>query len=271
MVFMEHGLMVGIWMISASFIGVCLWVSGAIKKLWNIPAVWLVSLLIITSILCKSTGATILLIAGVCIFYTIRKYNTKILILILLLIPAVYLPLRASGTWNGYGLTDFVYNNFSKERALSLYTRFYNENSLSSKALQKPVFGWGRWGRSRISDENGSDASITDSRWVITFGENGVTGLISLTLTLLLPIVIFLRSYNIKDWFGTEIAAASSLAILLGIYMIDNLANAMTNPIFMVMAGGIISIAKVPVRETECLTETIETSWERPTFQPRFL
>jgi len=271
MVFMEHGLMVGIWMISASFIGVCLWVSGVLKKLWNIPMVWLASTLIFTSILCKSTGATILFIVGICIFYATRKLNTKILILILILIPAVYLPLRASGTWNGYGLTDFIYNNFSKERALSLYTRFYNENALSSKALEKPLFGWGRWGRSRIYDENGSDASITDSRWVITLGENGLTGLISLTLTLLLPIIILLRSYNIKDWFGTKIAAASSLAILLGIYMIDNLVNAMTNPIFMVTAGGIISLVKEPLSAGKYSIEPIDEAWESLNFQPRFL
>jgi hypothetical protein len=271
MVFMEHGLMVGIWMISSSFIGVCLWVSGPLKKIWNIPMVWLVGPLIFTSILCKSTGAILLLIAGIGIFYATRKFSTKSLILILLLIPAVYLPLRASGTWNGYGLTNFIYSNFSRERALSLYTRFYNENALSGKALEKPLFGWGRWGRSRIYDENGGDTSITDSLWVITLGENGLTGLISLTLSLLLPIVILLRLYDIKDWFRPEIAAASSLAILLGIYMIDNLVNAMTNPIFMVTAGGIISIVKQPVMTSKFPTECIETIRVRPAFQPRFL
>jgi hypothetical protein len=271
MVFMDHGLMVGMWMASASFIGICLWISGAVKKILNIPMIWLVSPLIFTSILCKSTGATILLILGIGIFYTTNKFKTKIPILLLLLIPAVYLPARATGAWNGYNLTAYINDNFSQERAESLYTRFYNENALCNKAMEKPVFGWGRWGRSRITDSKGKDASITDSIWIIAFGESGLVGVFSLTLSILFPAILYLRVYPVEGLFKPELAAASALAILLGIYMVDNLLNAMTNPIFIVTAGGVISLLLKPITRCKQIVEHHTENWDCSIYRPRFI
>jgi hypothetical protein len=232
---------------------------------------WLVMPLIATSILCRSTGAVVLLLIGLCILYFIIKFKMKILIICLLLFPIIYLSVRATGYWDGDNLAHYLYDNFNQERALSLYARFSNENMLAEKALKKPVLGWGGWGRSRIYDENGKDISITDSLWIIVFGEHGFLGIFALTVSILLPIAILLRLYNIRDWFKPKIAAASSLSILLGLYMIDNLLNAMINPIFMVAAGGIVSLVKEPLSEGEYVVKVIKKPWESPIYQPRFL
>jgi hypothetical protein len=271
MVFMEHGLMVGMWMISASFIGVCLWVSGTLKKLFKIPMPWLVMPLFATSILCRSTGAIVLLLIGLCILYFIIKFKMKILIICLLLFPIIYLSVRSTGYWDGDNLAHYLYDNFNQDRALSLYARFSNENMLAEKALKKPVLGWGGWGRSRVYDEKGKDISVTDSLWIIVFGEHGFLGIFSLTVSILLPIVILLRTYHIRDWFIPKLAGASALSILLGLYMIDNLLNAMINPIFMVAAGGIISLVKEPLSDDKYVYELIKKPWESPIYQPRFL
>ena len=44
---------------------------------------------------------------------------------------------------------------------------------LAAKAMRRPVFGWGGWGRSRVHDEWGTDLSITDGLWIIQFGQLG--------------------------------------------------------------------------------------------------
>ncbi|HWB20155.1 MAG TPA: hypothetical protein VG711_07645, partial [Phycisphaerales bacterium] len=64
MVFMRHGLMCGMWMASASLIGVWLWHSHSLKKIRNIPVSVLALVQLGTTIACKSSGAIALLGVG---------------------------------------------------------------------------------------------------------------------------------------------------------------------------------------------------------------
>jgi len=79
-VFMEHGLMVGVWMMTASLVGIVLWRAGVIKTLWNIPVSWLIGLLVITFVLVKSTGAYTLLILGLVAFLIAKWFRTTIVL-----------------------------------------------------------------------------------------------------------------------------------------------------------------------------------------------
>jgi type IV secretory pathway VirB3-like protein len=63
-VFMQHGLMVGLWMGAASIVGLALWSSGALRRLWGIPLSLVVPILIATTLLSKSFGAIALLLVG---------------------------------------------------------------------------------------------------------------------------------------------------------------------------------------------------------------
>ena len=101
------------------------------------------------------------------------------------------------------------------------------------------LFGWAGWGRSRIYNEWGQDASVTDSWWVITFGVNGIFGLVSGTLVLLLPVILFILYYPAKTWSHPKIAPAAALSLILVSYMIDNLLNAITMPVFVLGVGAL--------------------------------
>lgn len=271
MVFMNHGLAVGMWMASASLVGTYLWVSKSIKKIFNIPISIIVSLLIITSVLCKSTGAVGLFLIGLCTLYITYKIKTKLIIICLLLIPLIYIPVRATGYWDGDNLAHYIYDNFDQERALSLWTRFDNENMLSEKAMLRPTFGWGGWGRSRVYDEQGNDITITDSLWIIILGANGFLGLSALTISILLPGIILMRRYPTKDWFHPNVVSAVALSVLLLLYMIDNLLNAMVNPIFMVAAGGIICMGRELLGNKETIKIINQEPWIGPQYKTRFI
>ncbi len=268
MVFMEHGLMVGIWMMSASLIGIWLWASGTVKKILNIQVRWLTIALLITSIFCKSAGALALLAVGAGTVFLTLKLKKRILIILLILVPVLYIGTRATGYWSGNNLLNFIYYNIDQERAASLYARFSNEDSLSQKAMIRPVFGWGGWGRSRIYDEFGNDLSVTDGLWIIMFGRYGFVGIGALTLSILLPVLVLMKRYNIKLWFRPETGCTTVLSIILGLYMIDNLLNAMINPIFIVAAGGITGIIKESFEKIEVPDEE---SWQVDFYQPRYL
>ena len=241
-VFMQTGLMVGAWMMAATLSGVWLWNTGVIKQLWGIPVKWLVVTLLVTTVLVKSTGALALLAIGLVILFVVKWFRTPLLLLVLLVSISSYLYLGVTGNFPGDQIVPVVSRVSNEDRAGSLKFRFDNEEVLSQKARQKMIFGWGGWGRSRVYDEWGKDISITDSLWIITFGNTGVVGLISLTASMLLPVLGFLQRYPLSLWHNPKVAGASTLAVLLPLYMADCLLNYMPNPVYFLTCGGIAGL-----------------------------
>lgn len=265
MVFMEHGLMVAMWMVSASMLGLWLAYSGVLPKKWSIlpygdvlrkyPMWLLISVLLTTTVLMKSTGAMALFVVGLFTLYISNKLKTAVIVLALLSIPPTYIVARSTGLWSGENLSSLVAEKFSEERAQSLQFRFDNENILVEKALDGTFFGWGGWNRSRVFDQDGKDISVTDGLWIITLGTKGIYGLVLLVIVIELPIMLLLYRAGPALWNKPEYAAAAAMAMLLTLYMIDNLLNGMINPIFMLFNGGVCGLLSrgVPVEEGESL------------------
>ncbi len=239
-VFMEHGLMVGLWMMAASLMGVWLWRTGAIERLWGVPLSWLVPVLLVTAVMLKATGALFLLILGIGMLFSTRWFRTCFLVLFLIVSLVLFASVRASGVWDGQQAVSISALASNQERADSLKFRFDNENILSEKARLRPIFGWGGWGRARIYDENGKDISVTDSLWIIVFGNQGTVGLASLMAVLLVPPAAFCWRYPARKWSDPNLAPAASLAVLLILYMFDNMINAMGNPAYLLACGGLV-------------------------------
>lgn len=180
MVFMEHGLMVGMWMVSATLSGIALWRSGALRHLYGIPVLPMVGVLFLTALLCKSTGAIAIL------FDRARGLGRRVLP------PRQRRPSRDClrigrlhpAPRDGAVVRGPVDRLRRRHRGRGtrglLETRIRNENLLAARAQEHWVFGWGGWNRSRITDAAGRDISITDSQWIITFGVTGMVGLAGL-------------------------------------------------------------------------------------------
>lgn len=242
-VFMEHGLMVGAWMIAAALIGFWLWKAGVIKQFWSIQVRWLVAALLITSVLIKSTGALILLGIGIVIFFVAKWFRTSFALLLVMVTISLYLCLGVSGTFVADQIASSMSSVLPQERVASLEFRFNNEELLSDKARERIIFGWGGWGRNRVYDEWGEDISVTDSLWIIAFGTYGAVGVISFTASLLLPVLAFLQRYPASLWLNPKVAPAAALAVLLALYTLDCFLNAMINPIYTLACGGIAGAA----------------------------
>jgi len=241
MVFMQHGLMCAMWLVSASLIGIWLWHTGAVRTLFNIPMWAWVAVQTTITLMCKSTGALFLLILGLgALFVNKTTRSAALLIFVMSLTPA-YMLVRAEGWWDGQQLIE-VAGLLNQERADSIAGRLENEDILIAKASEKPVWGWGGWGRWRVYDSRGKDITVSDGFWVIARGEKGMVGLVSLTAIALVPFIVLLKRVPPRDWAHPAVAGASSLAMLLMLYSIDNLFNAMLNPIYMLAAGGLSSL-----------------------------
>ena len=271
MVFMEHGLMVAMWMISASFIGVWFaYLKLLPATILKVPARPLLGLLLLTTMLMKSTGAFILLLTGLACLYASTKAKTTLLIWLLLLIPPAYIVTRTTGIWSGENLSGLVAEKFSEERGQSLQFRFDNETILVDKAMEGSFFGWGGWGRSRVFDEDGKDLSVTDGLWIIALGTTGVYGISVLLITIQLPVFLLLYRRSPDGWTNAQYGPASVLVILLALYMIDNLLNAMVNPMFMLFNGGLCGMLMHPENHV-CQGTSPQSPQPQTTTGTRFL
>lgn len=265
MVFMQHGLAVAGWMISASVIAFWLWDRKVIRHLWGLPMWAMTASLFITSILCKSTGALILLAWGVGGLLAMKWTRLALPILALALIPPVYMVARSQNWMQRDDLVEFASELINEDRAASLYTRLYNEDQLIAKALKRPLVGWGRMGDARIKDSKGNDISTVDGLWVIATGNTGVVGTIAVTAMILLPAVLVFYRYRGAGLVATATAPEIALAVVLILHAIDNLLNAMVNPLFILAAGALTSamVARLRLRAGAADTPTATASTPR--------
>ncbi len=149
------------------------------------------------------------------------------------------------------------------ERADSLDYRLENDDLLIAKAQQRPWFGWGGWGRNRVYDETGQDITITDGYWIIVFGVNGFVGLASMSFLILLPPALFLRHFPTGHWKTPELAPVAVLNVILSLFLIDCLFNAMPNVIYVIMAGGLFNITPSSLRMRRLSQPTVSQTGSR--------
>jgi len=243
MVFMHHGLMLSMWMAACTLCSAHLWFSGAVRKIRNIP-IWVVTAALFgTTVLCKSSGATLLLLTGMGALYFMKKQRSALPVMALIALPMLYVGLRATNIWDGQAALDAA-AMISEDRVGSLSFRLEAENKLAAHAMHQPLFGWGNWGRNFVPRyEGGEGMVVADGLWILVFGTRGFFGLIALLATILLPVYSFAKQYHPRRWHQRSVSAAAVMAMILMLYMVDNLANAMVNPIFMLLAGGLTGVA----------------------------
>jgi len=230
MVFMQHGLMVAAWMMSASLVGVWLWLSGAARRICGVPLVWLLVPLVGTTILCKSLGALALLGAGIAALLAIKYFRWTGVLVVLAVLPVLFLTARIIDRRAGDPLLDLA-TMVNPERAESLQYRLVNEDILMEKALQQPLLGWG-WGRGRVKDAYGNDRAVTDGMWIIYLGAYGLVGLGALYGALLLPPVLVARRVRKLGARSETLAPVLSLCAIAILFAIDTIPNSMINRFF---------------------------------------
>ncbi|MEG4579748.1 O-antigen ligase domain-containing protein [Microcoleus sp. MON1_C5] len=239
-VFMQHGLMVGLWMMTAALIGVWLWQTGTLKKFMGRNIKTLAIILTIAFFLCRSTGAYSLFGMALLVLFCAKWFRTSLPLLFIIGYIVFYLYVAAAGQFSSKEVMDFITPIFGEERSASLKFRFDMEEILGEKARQRFLFGWGDSGGNRVYNQQGKDISVTDSLWIIAFGVNGAVGLVSLFSSLLLPVIVFcVFKYPARTWSNPKVAPAAVLGVALTMYVFDCVLNAMTNPIFALIAGGI--------------------------------
>jgi hypothetical protein len=151
------------------------------------------------------------------------------------LVMLSYPTLRGAGLIPTQSLQDIA-AGISPDREDSLKFRLDNEDQLLAHANQRPLAGWGGFGRSRIFDpETGRDISITDGIWIIVMGGSGWLGYLATFGLLGMPVLIlFWRQKRLDISLAT-----AGLCLMLAANLVDMIPNATMTPLTWLIAGAL--------------------------------
>src|SRR5262249_8986093 len=142
--------------------------------------------------------------------------------------------------------------DLQKDRGGSFEFRLKNEDLLMPRALERPWIGWGdspdpdkKFNKIVRMKKNQDDKAVTDGKWIIAFGGLRLGGLTAVWTAMLLPAARFLLSFPTRWWSHPALAAPVAAAVILIIYMVDSISNAMDNAVFLLLAGGLAGLAGV--------------------------
>jgi hypothetical protein len=232
-VFLGHGLLVAIFTTMALIAAAYL--AQRREKFFGVSAWFWVVYLAGLLILCRSLGALMLGMAGVGVMFLFSRSRVRLICAVVAVTVLAYPLLRGADIVPVQAMADQI-AAVNEERAASLQTRIDNEGSLLVKANQRPLFGWGSFGRNRVYDEStGKDLSITDGTWIIIVGSYGWVGYIAAFGLLCLPMVAASRR-------GARLSPASAaISLILAINLIDLMPNSSLSPLTWLLAGTLMS------------------------------
>ena len=246
-VFMQHGLMVTLWMAATTTVIFWLWRAKVITHLKGIPFSLFVFAMIATTVLCKSANGWVALVFGIGGYYLFSlSRSIKPFRLLLLLIPC-YMLLRITGGIEASAIENQMSRVLDADRISSLAIRLKQEDLFIDKMLARPLFGWGYMSRAwpRIDGEDDGNFAIgmIDALWLIVVSTRGFIGLASMAIMMLTgpwrTLSRLKQQHTPLDTPRMATPLVISLVVLL--FMVDCLVNGMINPVYILASGALLS------------------------------
>jgi hypothetical protein len=233
-VFLGHGLLVAIF--SSMAVVSAAYLAKRREPLLGLPPTVTLLYLAAMLFLCRSLGALVLAVGALAAIFLLRGRRIAHVCAIGALIVLSYPMLRGADLVPVQAFADQL-KGVAADRAASFQVRIDNENALLERARERPLFGWGGFGRNRVYDDaTGKDLSVTDGTWVIIIGTYGWVGYLASFGLICLPLITHgLRRRSQYDAVG----AALSLVLLLN--LLDLLPNSSLSPLTWLFAGAIAS------------------------------
>ncbi len=192
----------------------------------------------IVLVLCKTYSA---LIYFVLFFVTFLFFGAKKRTLIysaMVAVILIYPIVRTGGVIPFSDITAMV-EDINPERAQSLQFRFDNEQLLVDRASERPLFGWGGWGRTHYySERTGDKLTVADGYWIVTFAGSGWVGYFGLFGVLGLPIFAVRRLIKRQQDVGAS-DYTLVLVCILAIMLFNQIPNASVDHLTLLIAGSL--------------------------------
>lgn len=237
MVFLNHPLATAFFTMTAVVAATAMWRTRT--SVTRLPPAVVTAYLSGILLLCKSLAA----LSYAFILVPLMRYakpRMQLRVAIVLAIIALSYPLLRMAEL--VPTTQFleIASSVNAERESSLKLRFDNEEQLMARASQRLLFGWGRWGRSRVYDEaSGQDVSFTDGRWILAIGSFGLFGFFTEFGLLALPIFRAASALRFTKSVRDRINLAA-LSLILAVNVVDLLPNSGLTSWTWLIAGALL-------------------------------
>ena len=241
--FIGHGLRVALFFSMSIVAAFALWrtrgaapggASAGARARALLGGGWLFGVLV----LCKTLGAlasTILLAP----FVLLTSVRTQMGLAAVLAGVVLFYPMLRGADLIPVERIENVAASISAERAGSLQFRLKNEDILLARAREKPVAGWGTWGRNRVyDDQSGQDVSVTDGAWIIIIGSYGWIGYIGQFGLLTIPTILL--AWNRRRFAIAP--ATAGVCLVLTANLIDLIPNSGLTMMTWLVGGAVLGL-----------------------------
>ncbi|WP_204112512.1 hypothetical protein [Shimia biformata] len=254
-VFLYHGIWVAFFTLSALVAALGLWKSASYPR--NLKYLLMSGYLAVILVLCRTLASMVYgLFVGLAVIFLKRR--AQIWLAMVLAVIALTYPLLKGVDLVPSQTILAQAEKISTERAASLKFRLDNEDILLERANEKPLFGWGIWGRNHEHDPaTGQIRTVTDGRWVLTLGVFGWVGFLAEFGLIALPIFLIaaevrrralVEARNRRLRRVVELAEFSPylgpLCLLLAVNLFDMIPNATITPLTWLISGALLGHAE---------------------------
>jgi len=248
-VFLEHGLRVAVFFAMSIMATMAIYKTVDKDKKPTTKGRLKLVYMFVVMFLCKTWSALIYTAIALALFFATKpKMWIRFSVLVVGLVFAFPF-IRNANYMPVHQISDF-FSQYSSDRAGSLQYRFDNEDILLDRANERPLAGWGGWGRSRVYNAAGQDISVTDGTWIIAFGVSGWVGYIAEFGLILFP--MFFAARKLGGNQDMEIPTCTAgIFIILAFNMIDLIPNSSITPFNYLLSGALMGYAKVQAKESQ--------------------
>jgi hypothetical protein len=192
--------------------------------------------------ICRSAGGLVYGAVGAMLAWLGSSRSLLRVATLLVALVLVYPFLRTWGLFPDGPLVAVSEQLAGFERASSLEFRFENEKALMAKTIERPVFGWGPYGRAVVYDrDTGDELAVRDGAWIILLGERGIFGFVAAFGLLVLPVVTAMRRLRYRQETPLRRLGAT-LAFVVALNAVDLLPNGLFNYLPFFFAGALAGL-----------------------------
>lgn len=237
-VFLEHSLALGLFLASSAIAALALSREAVGANMrngrWLIGAGWVFFALVLS----KNLGAIALAVLSAPLVLFASTRTVLLFAAVISSAVLIYPTLRGAGFFPVHTI-EAAAAKVNEDRAGSMRFRFYHEERLLSRANEKPIAGWGRFGRSRVYDpDTGRDVSVTDGWWIIVIGTSGWVGYLAMFGLLTVPTFLIWRTGKLQEIERSSIG----LIMVLAVALVYSIPNAFFGPVHWLIAGAIAGL-----------------------------
>ncbi len=261
-VFMSHGLALALFLCVSTVAAFVAYKTRLVVFGFSVRYVaWFLGAV---TVLCKSLAAIVYTAVFAPLVFLGRPRTITRVGLVAALTFAIYPVLRATDVFPTDGVAA-VAGAISAERQQSLTYRFDFEDEALARAMKRPWFGWGGFGRATYREgQTRWTSMVIDGYWILRFGHSGVFALLAFMLVIVWPVWLVHRALP-RIRAPDEARQLAGLAVILAVFAIDTLPNAINHGLPLLIAGAMTTLSTTLPRaarrrEEETLEDAVAAS-----------